>query len=102
MPPVLKVEGFRFYFYSNEHVPPHIHVSKGETHAIVVLSPDIHLEKVNNMKTQDLKKTFETIEETHILIAEKTGIHRPKLYEDISLRGLIEEENTEFGKSEAA
>ncbi|MGD9554716.1 MAG: DUF4160 domain-containing protein [Arcobacteraceae bacterium] len=30
MPTVLRVEGFRFFFFSDEHLPLHIHVEKGD------------------------------------------------------------------------
>ena len=30
MPTVLRIEGFRFFFFSDEHDPSHIHVEKGE------------------------------------------------------------------------
>jgi hypothetical protein len=31
MPTLLRVEGFRFFFFSNEgQEPPHVHVSKGD------------------------------------------------------------------------
>lgn len=31
MPTILRVEGYRFYFYSHEpNEPPHVHVDKGE------------------------------------------------------------------------
>jgi hypothetical protein len=34
MPTVLVVDGFRFFFFSNEGFePPHIHVEKGDSHA---------------------------------------------------------------------
>lgn len=40
MPTVLTVEGFRFFFYSNENdEPPHIHVEKAEGIAKIWLSP---------------------------------------------------------------
>ncbi len=29
MPTVLKTKGCRFFFYINDHTPPHIHVEKG-------------------------------------------------------------------------
>lgn len=28
MPTILLIKGYRFFFYSNEHPPPHIHVEK--------------------------------------------------------------------------
>ena len=34
MPTLLRVEGFRFFFYSNERQePPHVHVEKGDGEA---------------------------------------------------------------------
>jgi len=30
MPTVLRIKGLRFYFYSGEHQPPHVHVIYGE------------------------------------------------------------------------
>ena len=30
MPTVLRVDGFRFFFFSNEHTPEHIHIEKGD------------------------------------------------------------------------
>ena len=40
MPTVLRVEGFRFFFFSNEgHEPPHIHVESGACAAKYWLEP---------------------------------------------------------------
>ncbi len=40
MPNVLQIDGFRFYFYSNEgSEPAHIHVERGEDRAKFWLSP---------------------------------------------------------------
>ena len=30
MPTVFIIEGFRFFFYSNDHAPLHVHVQHGE------------------------------------------------------------------------
>jgi len=30
MPTIIIIDGFRFFFYSNEHLPKHIHVEKPE------------------------------------------------------------------------
>jgi hypothetical protein len=30
LPTVLRVDGFRFFFFSDEHLPLHIHVEKGD------------------------------------------------------------------------
>jgi len=40
MPTVLRWNGYRFYFFSNEGVePPHIHIDKGGSTAKVWLNP---------------------------------------------------------------
>ena len=40
MPTVLRIEGFRFHFYSNEgQEPPHVHVEKDSAAAKVWLQP---------------------------------------------------------------
>ena len=40
MPTVLRVDGHRFFFYSNEgNEPPHIHVQKAEKYAKFWLQP---------------------------------------------------------------
>ena len=40
VPTVLRVDGYRFFFYSNEgNEPPHIHVQKAEKYAKVWLYP---------------------------------------------------------------
>lgn len=28
MPTILRINGYRFFFYSNEHLPKHIHIEK--------------------------------------------------------------------------
>jgi len=33
LPTILKENGFKFFFYSNEHLPKHIHISKGDDYA---------------------------------------------------------------------
>jgi Domain of unknown function (DUF4160) len=30
MPTLISIDGFRFFFYSNEHLPKHIHIEKAE------------------------------------------------------------------------
>lgn len=40
MPTVLRIDGYRFFFYSNENdEPPHIHVEKGDATAKWWLDP---------------------------------------------------------------
>lgn len=39
MPTILRYRGFRFFFYSNEHPPAHIHVEKDDKTAKFELDP---------------------------------------------------------------
>jgi len=37
MPTLLNHNGFKFFFYANEHLPPHVHVIKGDSWAKIEL-----------------------------------------------------------------
>ena len=63
MPPtVFNEDGFRFFFYSNEHKPTHVHVEKGDGAAKFDLEP-IDLVKNEGLKAKELKKAEEIIKE---------------------------------------
>lgn len=56
MPTLLIYEGFKIFFYANEHEPKHVHVLKGGDFAKIELS-SLHI--VNNtMKPKDIKKAL--------------------------------------------
>ena len=38
MPTVLRVDGFSFGFYSNDHAPPHVHARKGGRACKIIIS----------------------------------------------------------------
>ena len=59
MPTLLKINGFKFFFYSNEHEPKHIHVLKGEEFAKINLA---NLEVVfSSFKNKDLAFVLEVL-----------------------------------------
>ena len=44
MPTVFKINGFRFYFYSNENDEPmHVHVEKAGANGKIWLDPDVNI-----------------------------------------------------------
>ena len=43
MPTVFVEDGFRFFFYSNDHVPIHVHVRKGQAEAVFNVEQDVEL-----------------------------------------------------------
>ena len=68
MPTLLNKNGFKFFFYANEHDPMHIHVMKGEGFAKVELENlkvvQNYLKVVQNyLKAKDLKMALEIIKE---------------------------------------
>jgi NADH:ubiquinone oxidoreductase subunit D len=62
MPTIFKYGGYRFYFYSNEHLPEHIHVENGDVYARVVLET---LEVTDSYKcnSKELKKIVKLVQE---------------------------------------
>lgn len=61
MPTVLKIDGFRFFFFSNEHEPVHIHIEKGDMYARIELN-SLKVTDSYNVNSKDLKKMIEIIE----------------------------------------
>jgi hypothetical protein len=63
MPTVLTVDGYRFFFFSNEgDEQPHIHVEHGDGLAKFWLHP-IRLAGSKRMKTQEVRRARELAEE---------------------------------------
>jgi len=61
MPTVLRIKGFKFFFYSEGHEPPHIHVRKGDGTGKFWLSP-VRLVYSEGFKKQELKAIIEMVE----------------------------------------
>ena len=61
MPTLLDKNGFKFFFYANEHEPKHIHVMKNDDFA------KIELESIkvvqNYLKPKDLKFALQVVKE---------------------------------------
>jgi hypothetical protein len=69
MPTILRKDGFKFFFYANEHLPKHIHIVKGDNFAKVNLET---LEVViNYFKGSELNKVIEIVRENRTLFMEK-------------------------------
>lgn len=57
----MKINGFKFFFYSNEHKPKHIHIMKGNEFAKINL---INLEvESSSFKNKDLSFIIKTTKE---------------------------------------
>ncbi len=61
MPTLLNKNGFKFFFYANEHEPKHIHVMKNDDFAKIELD---NLKVVQNyLKPKDLKFVLDVVKE---------------------------------------
>ncbi len=55
MPTVLLIDGYRFFFYMNDHEPIHVHVSKAGKEARFDLVPEIDLTYCRGFKKNELR-----------------------------------------------
>jgi hypothetical protein len=75
VPTLLVVEGFRFWFYSNEgREPPHVHVSKAGAAAKVWLQP-VHFAYSHGFTPSQLKRIRELVFEHQTSFVERWHEH---------------------------
>ncbi|WPP49651.1 DUF4160 domain-containing protein [Catalinimonas niigatensis] len=56
MPEVFRTLGYIFFFYSNDHLPVHIHVKGKGGSARYELEPEIRLTDSKGLKTKELRQ----------------------------------------------
>jgi hypothetical protein len=71
MPKVFEKDGFRFFFYSNDHEPVHVHVAYAGGEAVFTIGGDIELRESVGFKMKDLRRAQELAEENRQLILSK-------------------------------
>lgn len=55
MPTILQTRGYRFFFYINDHTPPHIHVEKNRSTAKFLLN-NAELAKSKRFNAKELNE----------------------------------------------
>ena len=70
MPELFRLFGIRFFFFSNEHLPIHVHIENADGDAKFEIRP-IKLVNNNGMKNKDLKLAESIIEENEDLIEKR-------------------------------
>jgi hypothetical protein len=75
MPTVFTQDGFRFFFYSNDHLPIHVHVRKGDGEAVFVVGQDVELRESFGFKVQELRRAEALANQRRDLILEKWHEH---------------------------
>ncbi len=71
MPTLFRLFGLRFFFYSNEHLPIHLHVSNADGEAKFEVDPTVRLITNYGLKNKDIKLAEAIIEENRELIIER-------------------------------
>jgi hypothetical protein len=58
MPTILRIKGYRFFFYANDHPPEHIHIERGECSAKFNLYPVelVRSKKFKAAEINDIRK----------------------------------------------
>lgn len=70
MPTILRVDGYRFFFYSNEgNEPAHIHIQKAEGYAKFWLNP-VNLADTTGFSQRQLQRIEEIIREHVVQLQE--------------------------------
>lgn len=71
MPTVLRVDGFRFFFYSGDRSEPiHVHVEKGKAVAKFWVEP-VRLERSRGFSSQEINTMLRHVEANKNLIVEQ-------------------------------
>lgn len=69
MPTIFIIFGFKFHFFSNDHLPIHVHVTKGNATAKLTIYP-VELVVNKGFKAKELKMIKAIVEENTEVIAE--------------------------------
>ena len=75
MPTVFTKDGFKFFFYSNDHTPIHVRVKRGDGEAVFVVEGEVALRESVGMKTSELAKAEDLASEHQQLIIQKWHEH---------------------------
>jgi hypothetical protein len=62
MPTVMRMQGFRFVIWPDDHVPPHVHVRKGGNEVVINLI-DGRIRDRRGMSDQDVAKARRLVHE---------------------------------------
>ena len=75
MPKIFEIDGFRFFFYSNEHDPIHVHVRYEGGEAVFEIIDVVELRDSHGIKLHDLRRAQEIAEKNKQLIIQKWNEH---------------------------
>lgn len=72
MPEILRLFGMKFFFFSREHEPIHVHVKNGDGNAKFEITDDsVKLVYNHGLKNKDIRAAEMVLEENHDLAIAK-------------------------------
>jgi hypothetical protein len=71
MPRIFEQDGYRFFFYSNEHRPIHVHVRYGSGEAVFEVERGVELRESQGLKVRELTKAEELATQNRELIVQR-------------------------------
>ena len=72
MPTIFEKDGYKFFFYSNEHEPIHVHVRHGGGEAVFeIIGNNVDLRESQRMKINELSKALDLAKGNIEIILEK-------------------------------
>lgn len=75
MPKIFEKHGYKFFFYSNEHRPIHVHVRYGGGEAVFEVEQRVELRESQGLKVRELSRAEELASEHRELIIQKWHEH---------------------------
>ncbi len=75
MPKIFDQDGYRFFFYSNEHRPIHVHVRYGSGEAVFVMDEAVQLRESQGLRVRELAQAEEPATQHRGLILQRRHEH---------------------------
>lgn len=75
VPTIFEQDGYRFFFYSNDHEPVHVHVRRGGGEAVFAIEDEVALRESSGLKLKELARAQQLAEENKRLILQKWNEH---------------------------
>ncbi len=67
MPTIFRKDGYRFFFFSDEHLPEHIHIEKGDSYVRIELL-NLRVTDRYKISQKEIKKLLKLVEENRIVL----------------------------------
>ena len=71
MPKILEIRGYKFYIYTDDHLPLHVHVLKGGSEVKINLAPEIEIVHNYDFKSQELRQILTITSENYEYLIER-------------------------------